>query len=413
MLGAAAGIAGLAGIGMMGGAAGDALGQMVYASTASSAYAPYTNADVEQWFPTDASAGTSALRENLSFGFNHLLAGTFQLNTAVNAWYLGRSTGLIGIGNTLGDFYNAKRLGHIEGNTKLNLFLGDAVKAAGSTANYIARGDKSVPKWMDSLFGLGGTNRTNPGKAGFSAYTGLADYAVTSTNRIEAAFGKYGITGQTAKDFRQHLLTGAYEARERSTAGNKFMRSWFSKRQAQYYDPIGKVLSQSGSISEFMERVQNPEAKRLTFRYSKSTPYARTARAMEAGTIHAMKQTLGADGYAAAMKTGGAQLQSDIQKFAVAGTNRVRLLSTATRIARAGAALTILPALAGAAFSGAQEVFGRGVATLNALQRMDFGGGDVLDSARLATERQRQMMAIQNSGLNARGLLGSEASYYR
>ena len=195
--------------------------------------------------------------------------------------------------------------------------------------------------------------------------------------------------------------------------GNRYRSEMFLSKQKQYYDEFSHVLSSSRSASDFMERVQNPNAKRIAFRFTKNAAYARTASAMEAGAVHALKKTLGDEGYANLLKTKGAELQADVQKFALAGTNRVRILSAATRVARAGAALTILPALAGAAISSGMEIAGRGIATLNALQRMDFGGGDVLDSARLATERQRQMMAIQNSGMNARGLLGSEATYYR
>lgn len=414
MTGVLAGIAGLYGVGILAGSTGDALGQLSYASRVSDSYGPYTTADVDAWFPADTRAGHSSWYNHAKVGLENVLPTMLQVNTAMNLWNLGRSGGMIGLGNTLGDFYHTRRLGFIEGGTKASFFLGDLLRETGTMANYMLRGKAESPRWMDSIFGLGGENRRDPRAAGFSAPTGVYDRFVTSTNRIEQTFGKYGITGDSAKTFRQALLDKAYSTRAGITGkSSRFLHAWYQHRQGAHYEPIGKILSSSGSLSDAMERIRNPEAKRIAFRYSKSLPYARTARAMEAGTMHAVQQALGADGFAAAMKTNGAALTKDIQRFALAGTNRVRLLSAATRVARLGSALTILPALAGAAIQSTQEIIGRGIATLNTMQRMDFGGGDVIDSARLATERQRQMAAIQNSGLNARGLLGSEASYYK
>ncbi len=60
----------------------------------------------------------------------------------------------------------------------------------------------------------------------------------------------------------------------------------------------------------------------------------------------------------------------------------------------------------------AGETLERAAETIRSATRMDFGGDDVIASSRLASERQRQMAAINDSGLNARGLLGNEAQYY-
>ena len=66
--------------------------------------------------------------------------------------------------------------------------------------------------------------------------------------------------------------------------------------------------------------------------------------------------------------------------------------------------------------TGAIQKFGdmgqRLAETVRKASRPDFGGDDVIMSSRLASERQRQMAAIADSGLNARGLLGNEAAYY-
>ena len=66
--------------------------------------------------------------------------------------------------------------------------------------------------------------------------------------------------------------------------------------------------------------------------------------------------------------------------------------------------------------TGAIQKFGdmgqRLAETVRKASRPDFGGDDVIMSSRLASERQRQMAAIADSGINARGLLGNEAAYY-
>lgn len=58
------------------------------------------------------------------------------------------------------------------------------------------------------------------------------------------------------------------------------------------------------------------------------------------------------------------------------------------------------------------EVNSRMATTIHQLSSSEFGGGQVLDNARIATERQRAVQAIQSAHMNARYLLGSEASLY-
>jgi hypothetical protein len=55
---------------------------------------------------------------------------------------------------------------------------------------------------------------------------------------------------------------------------------------------------------------------------------------------------------------------------------------------------------------------GRMAATARELMMPEFGSGEMLSNARVSTERQRAVQAIQNAHLNARYLLGNEAAMY-
>ena len=68
--------------------------------------------------------------------------------------------------------------------------------------------------------------------------------------------------------------------------------------------------------------------------------------------------------------------------------------------------------LARSAFKTVNQTMARFGSTMNRLTAMDFGSGEVLMNSRLATERQRAIEAISNAQLNARYLLGNEASLY-
>ena len=58
------------------------------------------------------------------------------------------------------------------------------------------------------------------------------------------------------------------------------------------------------------------------------------------------------------------------------------------------------------------ETMERTASTMRAATRMEFGSENLMQSSRMASERQRAVAAIQNSHMNARYLLGNEATMY-
>lgn len=95
---------------------------------------------------------------------------------------------------------------------------------------------------------------------------------------------------------------------------------------------------------------------------------------------------------------------------------RAMLRGTAGRIARWGGVGFIGLELTSAALTtGIQRVARfatQAGITLREMTRQDFGSGKILMTSRMATERQRAIEAMQNSGMNARMLLGTEAAMY-
>lgn len=75
-------------------------------------------------------------------------------------------------------------------------------------------------------------------------------------------------------------------------------------------------------------------------------------------------------------------------------------------------AYSVLGAAVPAVVQGMARTAARMGNTMREITRQDFGSGQVLLNSRMATERQRAIEAIQNTGMNARSLLGTEAAMY-
>lgn len=75
----------------------------------------------------------------------------------------------------------------------------------------------------------------------------------------------------------------------------------------------------------------------------------------------------------------------------------------------------VVPAIADAAIAVTRtinETLERSASTMRALTSMEFGSDNLMQSSRMASERQRAVSAIQNAQMNARYLLGNEATMY-
>lgn len=105
-------------------------------------------------------------------------------------------------------------------------------------------------------------------------------------------------------------------------------------------------------------------------------------------------------------------LQSAVSNMASTTISRVRAAKLLRGI---GVTAFVIPEVLRAglgAYKLVTEVASRTAPTIRRLTRMDFGAGDVLSNARVSTERQRAVAAIQSAHMNARYLMGNEAPMY-
>ncbi len=123
----------------------------------------------------------------------------------------------------------------------------------------------------------------------------------------------------------------------------------------------------------------------------------------------ALVQSLRDAGLSKEVVEGGTKM---IDNYVMRYVNRVGY----ARFAKLAAAVEFIPGIAtyvaGAAFRGAMNVPSAVGKKLRSVVSPEFGRGDIVMNSRMATERQRAAMAIQDSQYNARYLLGNEAAMY-
>ena len=92
---------------------------------------------------------------------------------------------------------------------------------------------------------------------------------------------------------------------------------------------------------------------------------------------------------------------------------RPRMMAKVLKVgAGAMIGLPIAMDLMAGAVRGVNTAMSRTATTLHGLSRTEFGSDNVINNARVATERQRAIDAIQNGQMNARYIMGSEAMMY-
>lgn len=103
-------------------------------------------------------------------------------------------------------------------------------------------------------------------------------------------------------------------------------------------------------------------------------------------------------------------LGRDISEFTTSVVTRLRRARMVKVAGATAMGVGISVAVAKHAFRGLTEVTARLGSTVKGMLRMEFGSGEVLQNAALATERQRAIQAIQGAQMNARYLMGNEAA---
>jgi len=146
-----------------------------------------------------------------------------------------------------------------------------------------------------------------------------------------------------------------------------------------------------------------PFAMRFTFQWNKAA-YGRVyGQAAEAALRTMQDQGINA---------ASAAVHEAAHNIAATTVRRVRIAKMIRGVGMAAYGVPMIVNAALGAYKMVNEVVARAAPTVQMLTKMEFGGGEVLNNARTASERQRAMQAIQNAHMNARYLMGNEATMY-
>jgi hypothetical protein len=258
------------------------------------------------------------------------------------------------------------------------------------------------------LVGMGGTTPAErlaagraAGKTGATgAYRSLAGEegaaAVTAGMRRYATVE--GIAGKYSRSFARGILTSGGGAEMRTAMGTAGMRT-FGMETMQMTDSFFKIANPLTSAFEKSGALRTKAAS-AGLRMSAISGYESLAvETVEKGII----KTLGAKGAMTAAVKGGSRVG-----LAVAGEAALAAIPGVNLIFAADMAYQ-LGKLGGHAIKGAINL---GKDAMKSMQGNMRGGmfGTFKDNETAATSRARGVMAIQNSRLNARSLLGSEGA---
>jgi hypothetical protein len=225
-----------------------------------------------------------------------------------------------------------------------------------------------------------------------------------------------GFVGKGRKDFlrisRGHkvsmfdLMTGRAEGFEKRVGEGYFRSRW---RYAKENVSFGYDDDTRKKLSLFHSRSKSTRKLYQQYMLAQDKTYQQVA-------IKAAQQS--SDDIASQFKTyvgfmdDMSQSRTAMQRQAFQVIGRVKLAKWAKLGIGAGIGLTTAAWLTRSVVQGALTLPGRVASTMRELVRPEFGSGEVLSNARVSTERQRAIQAIQNSHMNARYLLGGEASMY-
>jgi hypothetical protein len=299
------------------------------------------------------------------------------------------------------DMVNARVL---KANTNLNKVVQTRVASGASYSeslgmNLLERnGLTATAHTAQEAFSTIGYEKTLAGRAYASLMGEEGAAAVTSGMRRLATVE--GISGKYSKAFATRLLTSGGGAEMMAGAGAKEV---YFAGQNRLMTEYGEKLTRS--VTKAFEKTSASEL-RLTAA-SRGLRVGATVEAAESLGLHTVEKgilkTLGTKGAMQAVKAGGARVG-----LAVAGEAALAAIPGVNLIFAADMAYQ-LGKLGGMAVKGAINL---GKDAMKSMQGNMKGGmfGTYKDNETAATSRARGVMAIQNSRLNARSMLGNEGA---
>lgn len=243
-----------------------------------------------------------------------------------------------------------------------------------------------------------GTMRSLAASGGVAIGTGPTSAVTTGMRRAGAV---EGVRGRYSKSFMKGILT---------TGGGVEMRTLGSAGRTVSFG-VGSI-----AMNETAERVISPLTNAIqnnsTFRMRAANAVGKAVPMTELGAARIATQisdqgiikTMGVRGAAQAAKAGGARVG-----LAVAGEVALKALPGVNLIFAADMAFQ-LAKLAGLGVKAGINFAKDGIKSMEGTMNNGVFGNGYKDNEVAATSRARGVMAIQNSRLNARSLLGSEGA---
>jgi len=365
---------------------------------------------------------------------------SFKLNMARQAWNSSRT---LGITSSLKDPFSASSYTRRRSNAykqfQFRGLIGDILEST----SHIGNKDGAYQTWARSTKDAWNTNivkdRVALGKAGFiekrilgvdSFHKSMSklnpDYLAAFHGSEEEAFDAFTKNTLNAHARHKTLSGDALEFMDKR-AGNQWKRKRVTPWSILTNKEGGDLLG-PGSVTDF----RNPTRKHFTlglFGPRKSTN--RTAAAATEGLRETYAQSMAgmegvesfSESFVGPLPKGRergkivksvADLKHDssiINNFGNGPANRLGFLRKLKVAMWVGGIATVALPLAAAGLRTYMEVPTRLSSTLDKLNRMDFGSGEMLQNNSIATERQRALVAIRDGQLNARSIMGNEAAF--
>jgi len=226
-------------------------------------------------------------------------------------------------------------------------------------------------------------------KSVYSAMRGITKQSSALSLKM-SMFGEYSPFFARGREAMDKTMLGLYTGPEAMKAGNA---AWIAKRNATAYQAM-KTSTKVGATAVQQAKAGGELAKFIN---------PKTGKVFESATVAGLspEQITGEVGLGA--KAG---LKSSARKQIASATRSMIKVAIAAKVIRG------VGRIAGGAVRGAISTLETGSAIARQIGKAEFGSGRALVTKQASTERSRAIMAIQNSGINARQYLGREALMY-
>lgn len=220
-----------------------------------------------------------------------------------------------------------------------------------------------------------------------------------SRHEIDIDEGKYGRTKHMASAFRDHGKK--FDANLSYRNMNKKTASIWSILTGKHDIANVAMYPNVSGETRFMPVKMSMPWNRGKYAKAYNTTYAAYMQAMQDKGNTAIGELYSSAAYREAAHTA-----------ATSAVHRMKIMNVARGAAVAAYAIPAALDIVTSGFKAVTQTMERTASTLRSVTQMEFGSDTLMQSGRMASERQRAVAAIQNSHMNARYLMGNEATLY-